>query len=707
MTTFDEQWVEFLTQGYIASIRLDDSLVALSQDIVPLVAESLAREGILPPSGQAQLPAIGAALLADGDLRAAVGDVIDDSALAKTSEDLVAPMTPQEQGGFGGGDFMASLGLGATVQIDFTQPPDENIVSKMLTNNGGLYDPPEDEENLLEFDGVIPTLSTYVDKIAEENGLIVVPELFRDTQLYRNLHEKGWIRKINPSEEETKAEFDPSAFGNDAEVADETQKGFDTVLNQQADADIFDATGYYVFTEQAEKRLPDWFDEMGIPFDRTNTDAVAEYRKAMDFIANNYRGDGNRDDLVLSLTGDATIPVSPSSYIYNTEEREFHVRAEEVDRWQQETGLMQHSILRFIKQMHDEFGEVRAKDSWQMVLMAMEENDDYTEDGVHVNSNILARDAKFAKYISLYDDAANTYKDAEGNVYNELAYLHLIHPEIAGKIWDNRHDELTVGEVRAIQDAYSTMDTFHNRYGFTPGFSYGNEGRAFIDGLEAGRMSEAYKFAQGYEAVPDEFKQFLPESEWEKSKAKAEESDREDFFSTQDPTKLKATEEAFSNMYKQWFLDDPSDRELERFMSWWAGKENDYRRDAASYNYYTAGGVSSPYLDPESPAGAQMEQLRLGMNQQEFLRDDPRYSQMYGRKPTGMTEMEYRQAFTNRAEADYGSQGALNPDLIRAGMESGDPTAITRAGIMSGEGYNNSQYMRKIMTLRNAFRRET
>ena len=40
-------------------------------------------------------------------------------------------------------------------------------------------------------------------------------------------------------------------------------------------------------------------------------------------------------------------------------------------------------------------------------------------------------------------------------------------------------------------------------------------------------------------------------------------------------------------------------------------------------------------------------------------------------------------------------------------MASGDTGDITREGILTGEGYDNSQYMKKIMTLRNAVRRNT
>jgi len=706
MNELNELWLEYITKGYIARIKTDERLIALTSDIIPLVAESLSRTEAMPDSGEEYFSAIGAKLMGDEDLRIAVADLVDDSALNESSDDLMATvLTETEKSGFAAGDFMSSLNMGSQ-RINFFEEPDPVVAGRMADNDGGLYDPPEEVTTYVDFDGQRPSLPTYVDKIAEENKLLMVPELFRNTQLYRNLHEKGWIRKINPKEEEKLPSFSPTGFADSEEESTETQEAYDMVLGQAADADIFDAYGYYVFTEQAEKQLPQFFEQLGIPFDRTDVNAYEAMKAGLDVLADSRRIE-DQDTLVMALTGDDTLPISPASYEYLTEGRQFHVKADQVDRWQQQSGLSQHNILRLIKTMHKELGEETAQDAWQMMMMALEENNDYTEDDVHINNHISAADAKFAKYISMYDDAANTYRDAEGNVYNELAYLHLIEPSIAGKIWNNQHDELTVGEVRAIQDAYTTMDTFHQYNGFTPGFSFNNEGRAFIDSLTAGRMSDDYKFAQGYDEIPDEFKQFVDPEDVEKRREAAQENLTEDFYSTQDPTKTKATEKAFGEMYKQWFLDDPSDKELDRFMSWWAGKENDYRIEAASYNYYSAGGTPSPYLDPNTAAGGEMENLRLGMAQQDFLRDDPRYSQLYGRKPTGMSEPEYQQAFTNRAVADYGTEGELRPDLIKAGMSSGDPNVITRAGIISGEGYDNSQYMRKIMTLRNAFRRET
>ena len=123
MNELNELWLEYITKGYIARIKTDERLIALTSDIIPLVAESLSRTEAMPDSGEEYFSAIGAKLMGDEDLRIAVADLVDDSALNESSDDLMATvLTETEKSGFAGGDFMSSLNMGSQ-RINFFEEP--------------------------------------------------------------------------------------------------------------------------------------------------------------------------------------------------------------------------------------------------------------------------------------------------------------------------------------------------------------------------------------------------------------------------------------------------------------------------------------------------------------------------------------------------------------------------------------------------------
>ena len=128
-------------------------------------------------------------------------------------------------------------------------------------------------------------------------------------------------------------------------------------------------------------------------------------------------------------------------------------------------------------------------------------------------------------------------------------------------------------------------------------------------------------------------------------------------------------------------------------------------RHISGWFAFSSGCYVNPDLDPNDP---QLFQDRTNMAVTNRLRSGSKYQTLYGRKPAGMTEEDWKSTFEQQAQADYGaSAGSLNIDLRKQAMEAGDPGIITRHGILSGEGYDNSQYMRKVMALRNVFRRNT
>ena len=558
------------------------------------------------------------------------------------------------------------------------------------------------------------SIDSYVEASARENELVVVPELFRQGQTLRNLYDKGWIRKIVPKTEDNK--ITDSAFSNfqvqsqvvgeeptDAAVAGAKIEGYDRSFSGGVS---YDEGAYWVFTDQATDGFNDWLgtvftaDELYKFYEANTIDPDSPSYKNLiamrDLISSNFTF-SDRAELIYNLTGDETI--SPENAFLKLDNGML-VAEDDIKLVGDATQFGRSQLKRLANIVSKGSAGLDSSNlPWQIIALAIEQADDYRDDddpGTPITENVNSAINKFSKYDKAYDEALNIYTDGQGTTYHELAYLHLLSPDLAQKIMNGGHDQLTVGEINFINSSFSTIDNFHARTGqFSPGWSTNMSTKDWLQGLSPGRMTESYLT----EAQVDS----LAQQGIYQTAGEEEQTREKDDLSQLDETKKAVAEKTYSDLYKQWFMDDPTTNELERFMSWHASKEANYRRESATWSPYETG----QYNNPNDTTDATLLSQRTALNVEGALRDDPKYAQLYGRKPTGMTETEYGQVFSAQAMADYGQSGALNTGRLKRGMETGDPSTITREGILTGEGYDNSQYMGKIMNLRNAFRRNT
>ena len=571
------------------------------------------------------------------------------------------------------------------------------------------------EERSGNFNSYTTSFDSYMHQSAIDNELVEVPELFRDGVTLRNLVKAGWIRKLNPQSEEITPEAQWDALALEA-GDQEAESG----LTEEEGEGILDAFGtaasgliggvqtdepaYYVWTEKSTDRFADWFatiftqEELDEFYGARDIDvdnlAYEDLVSMIDWMDRQYTS-SYRGDFIYNLTGDGTL--SPENKWIDLSNG-MQIAESDADMIERATQLNRGQIRRLAEATHENFGGDKRNLPWQIIALAIEQAEDYWDDetGESITANVNAGNKKYKKYAQAYSEGLNLYTDAKGTTFYELAYLHLLSPDLAKKVYNGGHDQLTVGEINFINESFSTIDAFHqNTFNFSPGWSLNMSTKNWLQQLSPGRMTESYLTKAQIEALGP-----IGSAAYN---AVGLPSKEDDDLAQMDATKKAVAEKTYSDLYKQWFMDDPTEVELDRFMGWHAGKEADYRRDVASWSPYTSG----QYTNPSDITDSTLLSQRTALSVEEALRNDPQYAQLYGMKPTGMTESEYGQVFSTQAMADYGQSGMLNKGLIKKGMASGDTGDITREGILTGEGYDNSQYMKKIMTLRNAVRRNT
>lgn len=564
--------------------------------------------------------------------------------------------------------------------------------------------------------GVLDSEATYLREVARINKLVEVPRFFRDRQTLQNLEAGGWIKKVNPVEQEEQVRISEGTTDfddEDPQAPENVQEGYDRSAQQIAGNAAMMESAFWVFTDQGltefENAILNSFhpEELAaLGFEEgwltrgdaggLTDEAYALANQAVTLL-NNNRDQADLPSFVFEWTGDDKMSPAPEGQVHNGEffsNRDQKMIAEM-------TGLAPYQVTELQKAALDRFG---SNPPWQLIALAIDQNNDYVDasTGLSIIDNRSVRQDKFAEYISHYDDALNIYQNSKnGDVYYELAYLHLMDPALATKIFNGRHSELTVGETRVLREAFNTLNSYHQTGDFSPGWSGSMPIMSWLQNLPAASMStDYYRNILGDENLDERYGSWANLVKYQ-AQQELEELAKDELDDT-----LKAkTREMYKSVYQSWFMEEPTDAELDRFEGWFAAKESDYRSEVAAWSPITSGSFVNPDLDPNDP---QLFQDRTNMAVTNRLRSGSKYQTLYGRKPAGMTEEEWMSTFEQQAQADYGaSAGSLNIDLRKRAMEAGDPGVITRHGILSGEGYDNSQYMRKVMALRNAFRRNT
>tara|TARA_R100001082_G_scaffold99658_2_gene68480 strand:- start:7603 stop:9732 length:2130 start_codon:yes stop_codon:yes gene_type:complete len=709
VTTVNDEWMPIITTEYLKvlgsvnSPLFDDDNFELVVDIIKGKVNQLYADNSNMTTEELAINLIG-----DTDLR---------ESIAKTFEKVLEDQDfASDLGDIGGFNINTeALKFMPEVTSDF-KDWDKAPESKVVT---AIEQSELTQQQRVANEGWLTSFESYMETSARVNELVIVPELFRHGQTLRNLQRKGWIRKLVPKNEDKIADAVAALFADDedddtteADEAEATIASYDDTAERLSGGVMADEGAYWVFTEQATDGFNDWLasvftEEELLDFYEANginpNKIVYEDLLAMtDLMSSNFTI-SDRSELIYNLTGDETL--SPENAFIELSNG-MRIAENDVELVSQATQFSRSQIKRIAEKASEKHGGLDSGSlPWQIIALAIEQADDYQDDqtGGLITENINLGVKKFNKYVEEYEKALNIYTDGQTTHY-ELAYLHLLSPDLANKIMQGGHDQLTVGEVNFINSAFNTIDTFHNRTGqFSPGWSLNMSTKNWLQGLSPGRMTDSYLTEAQIDSIiaSGDIEAIVAAGTYA---AGGEYGTQEEADLAQlDATKKAVAEKTYSDLYKQWFMDDPTDVELERFMGWHASKEADYRREVASWSPYTSG----QYTNPNDINDPTLLSQRTALSVEEALRNDPQYAQLYGRKPTGMSETQYGQVFSTQAMADYGQSGMLNTDLIKKGMASGDTGDITREGILTGEGYDNSQYMKKIMTLRNAVRRNT
>ena len=158
-------------------------------------------------------------------------------------------------------------------------------------------------------------------------------------------------------------------------------------------------------------------------------------------------------------------------------------------------------------------------------------------------------------------------------------------------------------------------------------------------------------------------------------------------------TKPDVMRESFRNLYKLWFLQDPTDKELDTFSQHFDGELDAYQRSRLDLRknpfeaeVTTPAGQSAgpPAMSTATP-GFDVAQPDVGVTARSYLRADDMYKRLFDHKPGGMTEEDYVQTFATQAAQTLGAApGSLATGSIRAGMQSGNPQDVGRHALMTG-----------------------
>lgn len=135
-----------------------------------------------------------------------------------------------------------------------------------------------------------------------------------------------------------------------------------------------------------------------------------------------------------------------------------------------------------------------------------------------------------------------------------------------------------------------------------------------------------------------------------------------------------ALNETFRNLYREMFLADPTEEQLANFRS---------QINSATQSAQTAEpGSTVTNVSPEARA-------------MEILRDDPRYQELYGNKPEGMSETDYRSQFEAAQRDMLGNESAGNVALL-AGLRSGRYQTAVGAAAATPEAWQNSRFLGRL-----------
>ncbi len=176
--------------------------------------------------------------------------------------------------------------------------------------------------------------------------------------------------------------------------------------------------------------------------------------------------------------------------------------------------------------------------------------------------------------------------------------------------------------------------------------------------------------------------------------------------------------EQFRELYRSWFLTDPTSEQLGDFEQHFDRELAVYARELRAATPNPFGPVASGRVDrdvllqaqrgevvtdefaPKQPSAAE-----LGVT---YLRDSDMYQPLFLNKPTGVTESDYTSAFRSAATSALGSADAhLATESTKAGMQTGRTSDVARHAMYSGAGAESATFRGRLARAGNVLRRST
>ena len=185
-------------------------------------------------------------------------------------------------------------------------------------------------------------------------------------------------------------------------------------------------------------------------------------------------------------------------------------------------------------------------------------------------------------------------------------------------------------------------------------------------------------------------------------------------------TKPESVRESYRNLYKEWFLKDPSEQDLDEFTDHFDKQLEDYQRQkvdaipspweaTGDWSPGTSGAPGAPMgvRKPDTP-GFEVQQPDVSVSARRYLRSEDMYQALFDKMPGHMSEEDYVTSMTQAATTSMGgSAGAMAGESIRAGMATGDPSAVARHALLSGQGRTSSTFNERLARAAKIFERMT
>ena len=178
--------------------------------------------------------------------------------------------------------------------------------------------------------------------------------------------------------------------------------------------------------------------------------------------------------------------------------------------------------------------------------------------------------------------------------------------------------------------------------------------------------------------------------------------------------------EQFRELYRSWFLTDPTSEQLSNF-------EQHFDRELAVYARELRAATPNPFGPLDRASGAVDQNLLLQAQRGEvitdefapkqpsaaergvtYLRDSDMYQPLFSNKPTGVTESDYTSAFQAAALSALGpAEGRLATESTKAGMQTGRTSDVARHALYSGAGAKSATFRGRLSRAGNVLRRST